>query len=180
MEWKAEVVEAIGDKPGLSRAFHHLGRLHERSGDYQEALKWHNKSRELKEGLNDRLGLATTYHHLGNCYFLMGTYDDAHEFYDRAVELEDEFKDFFGKASTLKQLGEVAMAQREWNEALRYFLNAFELWNVFGSPLKTSVVGHLGQLRSLVDEAELKLAETEAVEAAKQALIEGDRGMATK
>ena len=80
----------------------------------------------------------------------------------------------------LASVGEVAMAQREWNEALRYFLNAFELWNVFGSPLKTSVVGHLGQLRSLVDEAELKLAETEAVEAAKQALIEGDRGMATK
>jgi tetratricopeptide (TPR) repeat protein len=173
----AEVVEKADDDLGLSRAYHHLGRLHERSGDFQEALKWHNMSRELKESINDRVGLATTFHHLGNVHLLMAHHDDAGVYYEKAIALEDEFKDYFGKAASLKQLGEVAMAQREWHDALRCFLFAYEIWTVFESPMSRSVLGHLGQLRGMVDEEEIEELEKEAAEAAQVALREGDRAL---
>lgn len=157
----------LQSKVGLSRCFHHLGRMHERMHDYLEAFNQHRESLRLKEELGDKLGIATSYHHLGNTYFFTEEYDQARQCYTQALAIEDEVSDHQGRASTLQQLGEVSMAEDLWGDSLWYFLAAREIWKQIGSPLRHTVELQVQRVSENLDEHTIDQIRNDVIEKTK-------------
>ena len=156
----ASLVEEVGDRMGLSRCYHHKGRLKERMGDYAQAFDLHKQSLELKEALGDTAGMATSFHHLGNTYFFTKDMNRARECYEKALEIETMVNDHPGRAGTLQQLGAIEAALFQWSKAYAYYAAAERVWRKISAhhqikrltPLMATVKGNL-------DPAELKEAD---------------------
>lgn len=162
-----ETPDNLQAKVGLSRCFHHLGRMHERMEDYLEAFNQHRASLRLKEELGDKLGIATSYHHLGNTYFFTEEYDQARQCYTQALAIEDEVGDHQGRANTLQQLGQVSMAEELWGDSLWYFLAAREIWKQNGSPLRHAVELQVQEVRANLDDDTIEQIHQDVMERTK-------------
>ena len=62
-------------------------------GQYDDALKYHNKALEIDEELNDRVGMAKNYNNIGLVYYGKGQYDDALTYYNKALEINESIEE---------------------------------------------------------------------------------------
>ncbi len=68
----------------------HIGAVYDSQGNYEQALRYYEKSREIQERLGLEVDLATTYWNLGLLYFTQGNLAKAEEFVSQTVQIEEK------------------------------------------------------------------------------------------
>ncbi|CAF5009013.1 unnamed protein product, partial [Rotaria socialis] len=68
--------------------YHHLGYLKDNQGEYQQAVKFFEKSLEINRKTlpEDHASLAPTYSNIGGVYSSMGEYSKALKYYEEALK----------------------------------------------------------------------------------------------
>jgi tetratricopeptide (TPR) repeat protein len=72
--------------------YHEIGRAKDNQGQYKDAIKFYEKSLQIKEKTlsSNHLGLAHTYSNIGVAYYNLGDYSKAISYYEKALELQQQ------------------------------------------------------------------------------------------
>ena len=62
----------MNDQTAIAKTLRNLGRLYTLQGDHVKALRYHQKSLEIKRVVGDRLGEARTYETIAQDYGIWG------------------------------------------------------------------------------------------------------------
>ncbi|CAF1398030.1 unnamed protein product [Adineta ricciae] len=119
------------DQDIISRTYHHLGRIGEMKGDYDNSLEWLNKSLEIKLKImkaNDP-SIAQSYNCIGIVYQQKGDHQKALDAFNKALNI---WKRAFGKnhpnvAGCYNNMGVVYKREKKYGEALESFQRALAI-----------------------------------------------------
>lgn len=156
IEWYQKAL-ALWEKMGragefeIPIAYHNIGCVHERRGDYDQAMEWFQKSRvahetilreearaltgEEPQELRPELGLGTTYASIAGIHYEKGEYEAA----DRAIRTAIDIQQKTGSPShltgTYVLAGQIAQARGDQEQAERWFEQAIENEKkIYGEP----------------------------------------------
>ncbi|HMX00938.1 MAG TPA: hypothetical protein PKL56_18280 [Cyclobacteriaceae bacterium] len=82
-----------------------IGKVHEFSGNYSEATKYHKKAIDVQERFNDETNLMSSYHHYANCLMHLGQSDLGLEYYFKSIEGFNRNKQFEYLSNSISDLG---------------------------------------------------------------------------
>ncbi|MFO7793041.1 MAG: tetratricopeptide repeat protein [Candidatus Saliniplasma sp.] len=101
-----KLMKSLDDVVGLSSVFRAKGIIFRIEENYDEAIKWINKSKKLLDGYDIPFNFAENYFELGRIHEDMGRYDEAMELYEEAKEkFPDEAMQYIEKIdSRMKDL----------------------------------------------------------------------------
>ncbi|UJR32118.1 hypothetical protein I4U23_019586 [Adineta vaga] len=119
------------DQDIISRTYHHLGRIGEIKGDYDNSLEWLHKSLEIKLKImksNDP-SIAQSYNCIGIVYQHKGEHDKALDAFNKALNI---WKRAYGKnhpnvAGCFNNMGVVYKREKNYREALESFQKALAI-----------------------------------------------------
>ncbi|CAF4211347.1 unnamed protein product [Rotaria sordida] len=114
-----------------SYCYHCLGMIKDDLGEYNEAIKFYQKSLDIKEKTlppND-IGLAWPYNNIGLVYYNMGEYSKALSSHERSLEIKKialppNHPDF---AASYNNIGLVYKDMGEYSKALTYYEKDLEI-----------------------------------------------------
>ena len=75
------------------KAYLNLGSAHDRQGDFETAIDYHERSLQIARELNDRLGEALACSNLGSDFACLGQVPVAIEYYQLSITLLDNIRD---------------------------------------------------------------------------------------
>ena len=157
VDWQVEAARYIGNflgdyervlniyEPTLEYCKEHYGELHEKTaalynniggaysgkGQYDNALEYLNKAREIREKVLDQHhpDLATTYSNIGVIYDNKGQYDKALEYLNKAREIREKVLDpqHPDLATTYNNIGLAYYSKGQYDNALEYLNKAREI-----------------------------------------------------
>lgn len=104
-----------------------MGELERVAGDYQAAVSWFERARELFARFGDQTGLAFYYRGLGDTALARGDYAEAQERFRASLKEAEETGHDWAKAYALSGLGRVATLQGEYEAAQGYLDQALAL-----------------------------------------------------
>ncbi|CAF2040931.1 unnamed protein product [Rotaria magnacalcarata] len=111
--------------------YHMLGMLKDDQGKYQEAVKFYEKSLEIKRKTlpEDDASLAPTYSNIGEVYRNMGEYSKALEYYEKGLEITKKAlpPTHPDLATSYNNIGLVYKNMGEYSEALEYYEKDLEI-----------------------------------------------------
>ena len=108
-------------KSSLGKSMYWAGSLTTIQGDYDEAVKFLEKSLALRRDLGDKRDLADPLHALGTVSCYLGHSETAQKFLDESLALFYELGDKHGIANSFNSLGNVAYIQGNYNQAQKYY-----------------------------------------------------------
>ena len=108
-------------------AFHDLGTVYERRGEYDQALAYFREMLRYSWVLNDTSKAGAALNKIGRAYRGLGEYDEALRNLERALDLFWVESDLRGVASTLDDIGKIHWIRGHYDEALRYYSGGLEL-----------------------------------------------------
>lgn len=111
----------------LALALANLGRVAFWQGDYDEARRYHEESRDLYQRLDDRLGLGKSYIHLGNLSYSSGRFEEAENLYSESLHLLRDSGDAGLLATLLCNLGIIASTRGDYEGAQRLLDQSLKL-----------------------------------------------------
>lgn len=126
----AKEAKAVNDMIGLSAAYHNLGEVYKKLGDYKKAINFLTASMEWdsKTGVN----YAITLYNIGEAYHELEEFSSAADFYQEALTKALREEDTRTIAYTYIGLGKLRDRSRDYDGALAYFSKAEELWRSRG------------------------------------------------
>ena len=80
--------------------------MYARKGEWNEAIKYHERSLETKEKLGDVHGMAQTYGNLGSVYYRKCQWNKAIVYYEKSLKISEKLGDIYGMALTWESLAE--------------------------------------------------------------------------
>ena len=104
LENSAKAAKKLGDKSGVSRSLHQLGRLAQNTGNYDEARRLYQESLKIDQELGDKSGVSGSLHQLGRLAQNTGNYDEARRLYQESLKIKQELGDKSGVGFALAQL----------------------------------------------------------------------------
>ncbi|CAF4613927.1 unnamed protein product [Rotaria magnacalcarata] len=111
--------------------YHMLGMLKDDQGKYQEAVKFYEKSLEIKRKTlpEDDASLAPTYSNIGEVYRNMGEYSKALEYYEKGLEITKKAlpPTHPDLATSYNNIGLVYKNMGEYLKALEYYEKDLEI-----------------------------------------------------
>ncbi|CAF2060552.1 unnamed protein product [Rotaria magnacalcarata] len=120
-----ELLKSASTDSERAHIYHMLGMLKDDQGKYQEAVKFYEKSLEIKRKTlpEDDASLAPTYSNIGEVYRNMGEYSRALEYYEKSlkiieISLHPTHPDL---ASSYNNIGEVYRNMGEYSKALEFY-----------------------------------------------------------
>jgi tetratricopeptide (TPR) repeat protein len=128
-------------------ALHHWGIVEQEQGNYAEAVRLYEQSRQVLEQLGDKSGVARSLHQLGMLQQDQGNYAEAVRLYEQSRQVLEQLGDKSGVASSLHQLGMLQQDQGNYAEAVRLYEQSLKLAEQLGD--KSGVASSLGQLGKL-------------------------------
>ena len=78
-----KIPQEIGDRSGEGAAYGNLGCAYQSLGDYQKAIKYHEKRLRIAQEIGHRYGQGVGYRNLGIAYHLLGDYRKAIESHEK-------------------------------------------------------------------------------------------------
>ena len=75
------IVKEVGDRAGEGTAYGNLGSAHNRLGNFQEAIEYHNKCLSIVKEVGNRANEGKIYGNLGNVYCSLGKFQEAIEYH---------------------------------------------------------------------------------------------------
>ncbi|CAF5221597.1 unnamed protein product, partial [Rotaria magnacalcarata] len=120
-----ELLKDASTDSDIAYIYHELGRVRKGQGEYPEAVKFYEKSLEIKRKTlsEDDVSLADTYGNIGIVYKNMGEYSKALEYYEKAnkifeISLSPTHPDL---ATSYNNIGSVYDSMGEYSKALQYY-----------------------------------------------------------
>ncbi|MDI6736176.1 MAG: tetratricopeptide repeat protein, partial [bacterium] len=105
-------------------ALNNLANIYNTQGNYQEALKWYEKSIKIFEKIGNQAGLATTYNNIGEIHRAQGNYQEALKWYEKSNE---KIGDQAGLATTYNNIASIHYAQGNYQEALKWYEKSIKI-----------------------------------------------------
>ncbi|NGP77928.1 CHAT domain-containing protein [Balneolaceae bacterium YR4-1] len=115
------ILEAVGNRGGLSTAYRNIGSIYRELSLYDKALEYLNKSLEIRRELNNYDLLASSYNSIGGLQKDLGNYDQALIAYQKSLEYIDEVGSPADKANYLNNIGTLYNLIGNQNRALEYY-----------------------------------------------------------
>jgi len=138
-------------------AFHDLGSLYVRRGEYDRALGYFREMLRYSWIIDDPAKGGAALNKVGRAYRSLGEYDEALEYFDEALDLFWDVSDLRGVSSTLDDIGKIHWIRGEYDEAFRYYSGGLELRREVGHrrsiALSLSNFGSLKLQRGDLEEA---------------------------
>jgi len=116
-----------------STAHNLIGRTHAVAGEFEEALKYFQKSHELNLLLNDKKAIGTTYSNIGTIFYELGNYTRAVENLLAGLKISEELDDKSGISRVTNNLGNVYVDQDNHEKALEYYNYSLEIRKELGN-----------------------------------------------
>ncbi|MEH1918549.1 tetratricopeptide repeat protein [Nostoc sp.] len=113
-------------------AFTSLGNAYHSLGQYQETIKWHEKSLHIKREIGDQKGQATSLGNLGNAYDSLGQYPKAIDYYQKSLEIFQKTGDRSGEGTSLNNLGIAYRGLRQYPQAIDFFQKSLKIFEEIG------------------------------------------------
>ena len=114
-----------------STLYHNLAGVYRDQGDYDKALEYYEKSREIKEKVlgKDHRDTATTYNNMAGVYRDQGDYDKALVYYEKSREIREKIlgKDHPSTAITYGNMAGVYRDQGDYDKGLEYYEKSREI-----------------------------------------------------
>ena len=127
-----ELLKNTHNERTRSLYFHQLGWAKRNQGEYKEAVKYYEKSIEIKERILDKNdpGLATSYNNIALVYNNMGEYSKALEYYEKShrnheIALPQNHPNL---ATSYSNIGQVYNNMGEYSKALEYYEKSHEIY----------------------------------------------------
>ncbi|MBZ0306814.1 MAG: tetratricopeptide repeat protein, partial [Anaerolineae bacterium] len=114
-------------EPVPATAYANLGYVYYLTGEYQEARRWMEKSREVAEQSGTPFGLGFSYNNLGEILQAMGQFEEACGLYEKAYNAFKQIRNRRGMAFTQNNIGGVYYFLGDINRALENYQKAYEL-----------------------------------------------------
>lgn len=121
---------AINDEVGLSAAFHNIGEVHKKLGDYRKAIRFLKIS--LVWDKKNNLNYSLTLYNIGEAYFEREEFEEALTYFDDALNRSIAEQDARATAYAYDGLGRLQQHTGNSEMALLYFTKAVELWKENG------------------------------------------------
>lgn len=99
-----------------------------RTGKYDTALIYGERSMELAKKINYQRGLASSYRTIGTSYYEKGDYSQAIDYDTMALAISRKIADRQGIAACFRNIGMVYTQFGNYPEALKYYLDALEIF----------------------------------------------------
>ncbi|MEH2241107.1 tetratricopeptide repeat protein [Nostoc sp.] len=113
-------------------AFTSLGNAFHSLGQYQQTIKWHEKSLDIKIEIGDHKGQATSLGNLGNAYDSLGQYPKAIDYYQKSLEIFQKTGDRSGEGASLNNLGIAYRGLRQYPQAIDFFQKSLKIFEEIG------------------------------------------------
>ncbi len=122
--------EKIKDRIGLSEAYHNMGEVYKKLGDYTKAIEF----LQISMGWDavNKVNYDITLYNIGEAFYLLGNYDSASNYFDRSLSRALQDNDARTIAYAYTGLGRIKYRDKEYYQALAYFTNAEKLWKEQG------------------------------------------------
>lgn len=121
---------AIRDSVGLSVAYHNMGEVYKKLGDYQKAIEFLNTSVEWDRTNTEKLAL--TLYNIGEAYYFLSNYTQASSYFEQALSKAIHENNPRILAYAYTGLGLIKHKKAEYYQALAYYTKAAKLWNEQG------------------------------------------------
>ncbi|CAF3383628.1 unnamed protein product [Rotaria socialis] len=126
-----ELLKGASTDSDIAYIYHELGRVKKGQGEYQEAVKFYEKSLDIKRKTlpEDDVSLADTYGNIGAVYDSMGEYSKALEYYEKAnkifeISLPPTHPNL---ATSYNNIGQVYDNMGEYSKALEYYEKSLKM-----------------------------------------------------
>jgi tetratricopeptide (TPR) repeat protein len=164
----AREAQRIKDHHGLSNAYHNIGEVYKKLGDYAKAISFLRTSLTW-EG-KDWTHYDITLYNIGEAFLLLGNNDSASYYFDHSLSRALKQNDARTIAYAYTGLGRIKHNYQDYYQALAYFTKAEKLWK------------EQGEIRSLIQTYQdfsgtfLALAQrTKAMDYINMAIVLADR-----
>ena len=126
-----ELLKNTDNERTRSVYFNQLGRAKNNQGEYEEAVKYYEKSIEINERILDKSdpALATSYNNIALAYNDMGDYSKALEYYEKSIEIDERTldKNDPNLATSYNNIALVYNNMDEYLKALEYYKKSIEI-----------------------------------------------------
>ncbi|MEJ0034403.1 MAG: tetratricopeptide repeat protein [Bacteroidota bacterium] len=126
----AREAEKVKDHAGLSNAYHNIGEVYKKLGDYSKAIAF-LKTSIMWDGTNKSNNDLTLYN-IGEAFLLLEKYDSASNYFDQALSGALKDNDARTIAYAYTGLGRIKHKDKDYYQALAYFTKAEKLWKEQG------------------------------------------------
>jgi tetratricopeptide (TPR) repeat protein len=122
----AKASSAINDQVGLSTAYHNIGEVHKKLGDYRKAIRFLETSLEWDR--KNKVNYGITLYNIGEAYFERDEPAQAQTYFEMALKQATIEKDTRAIAYSFNGLGKLRKQEGEYEQAFDYFGRAEALW----------------------------------------------------
>ncbi|MEM8908293.1 MAG: tetratricopeptide repeat protein [Bacteroidota bacterium] len=126
------IAEQVGNAEAITVTLLSLGNLHERYNQYEEALKYGFRLRDLDETQISKDRKSEALSMIAKIYQELGDYTHAYDFQLQALEIREESRDSNGIATSLYRLGSIFFYQDNFEMALEHYHKALRLSQKIG------------------------------------------------
>ncbi|WP_428261840.1 ATP-binding protein [Haliangium sp.] len=122
-----ELAWLFDNRAKAGAAYGRLGRIHRRTGEYEQAMRYLERAHRLFSGVEDRRGIAGTLDDMGKVHWLRGSYQQALEYYGRALEIRRTLRDRRSIALSLANIGRVHRDSGSFKQAIAQLRESLDL-----------------------------------------------------
>lgn len=122
----ALVAEDAKDRVALAEAYHNMGEVYKKLGDYTKAIEFIRMSMRW-ESADDQIHDLALYN-IGEAYLYLSRYDSALNYFDRALSMALKSNNTRTIAYAYTGLGRVKSYKGDQYQALAYYTKAEKLW----------------------------------------------------
>ena len=109
-----------------------ISQVYRAGGDYETALRYLERSLDIRRETGDKAGQGTTLNNMGSVAHARGDYETALRHLEQSLEISREIGDKEGEATTLNNMGNVAHVRGDNETALRYLEQSLEIRREIG------------------------------------------------
>ncbi len=161
-ELLAEISGKNISEENRANVYHLQGILYQDFGDYDEALKQHEKVMEISEKIGDIKGVSYSLHQIGMIYQDKGDYEQALKQYEKSMEINEKIGDIKGISISLGQIGMIYQDKGDYEHALKQYEKAMEVFEKIEDISNVSKILHqIGNIHYLKDDYEQALKQYE-------------------
>lgn len=126
----AHEAESIHDAVAMGEAYHNMGELYKKLGDYTKGIAFLKMSMKWDEA--NKLKYDITLYNIGEAFYFLDNYDSAQNYFDRALSRALQINDVRTIAYSYTGLGRIKHKDKDYYQALGYFTKAEKLWKEQG------------------------------------------------
>ncbi|TXT55497.1 MAG: putative Photosystem I assembly protein Ycf3 [Promethearchaeota archaeon] len=116
-----------------AQLFSRRGTVVIEKGDFDQALKYFNKSLPLFEKINDIAGKTNILYNIGLAYNIKGDHENAIKYLEKTKKIQEEQENYYGMAYSLMEIGGTYQREGKLEKALECFKKMAHLFKKYGN-----------------------------------------------